>query len=270
MSRSAMIHLHWLGEAPPDTAAPALTVPLEIRVYGQTLRGSLTASGEEIRLGDLVAPARRIAAAVCDATLRQTADHGAHVPCRRGCSACCRYLVPLSPPEAARMYEDLAALPPPLRTGALERFCAHGRTVLDALADAPGHRPPEPVGRWYAGLDLDCPLLDPRGSCLLYPARPLACREHFAASDPAHCAGYAAGVGRTVEPPFSMVNALSLLAGELEQTEPESVLLPLAPAWADAHAPRLARTWTPPEVLPRFARTVHLLATCAQQAIEAA
>lgn len=82
-------------------------------------------------------------------------------PCREGCDHCCRSLSRLpviTSPEWERLQRALAALPPAVRGAVRAR-----------AADAPA----EPSG------PVTCPMLDTeRGSCLVYAARPVACRTY--------------------------------------------------------------------------------------------
>jgi Fe-S-cluster containining protein len=81
-------------------------------------------------------------------------------PCRKGCDDCCRSLasVPLvSRPEWQRMSAALDALPAPAAESARHRIAA----------SASASRP------------VVCPLLDTAtGACLIYDARPVACRAY--------------------------------------------------------------------------------------------
>jgi Fe-S-cluster containining protein len=81
-------------------------------------------------------------------------------PCRRGCDECCRRLA-AAPRVARAEWERIA--------GAIERL------PVDA-ADAARHRIRESAG---ASRPVVCPLLAvDTGSCLIYEARPLACRAY--------------------------------------------------------------------------------------------
>jgi Fe-S-cluster containining protein len=81
-------------------------------------------------------------------------------PCRKGCDDCCRSLasVPLvSRPEWQRIAAALEALPPETAESARRRI----------RASASASRP------------VACPLLDTAtGACLVYDARPIACRSY--------------------------------------------------------------------------------------------
>lgn len=81
--------------------------------------------------------------------------------CGRGCAGCCRSLAAtprLTPPEWERLREALSALPPDVLHGVEQRILALGAA------------PPKPVV---------CPMLDAvTGACLVYAARPVACRTY--------------------------------------------------------------------------------------------
>jgi len=52
--------------------------------------------------------------------------------------------------------------------------------------------------------------------------------------------------------PVSVLEALGQLAGELEQTDVEAVMLPLSFAWAQDNLERAQRTWPAVEMVKRF------------------
>ena len=88
----------------------------------------------------------------------EIADAHADWPCRKGCDDCCRHLA--SPPRVTREEWELIApaldaLAPPVSDNARRRIRdSHSRPSI-------------------------CPLLDPdSGSCLIYEARPVACRAY--------------------------------------------------------------------------------------------
>jgi Fe-S-cluster containining protein len=81
-------------------------------------------------------------------------------PCRTGCDDCCRSLasVPLvTQPEWERIAAALESLPPQIGTAARRRIQASANSTRPVV----------------------CPLLDTAtGSCLVYDARPIACRAY--------------------------------------------------------------------------------------------
>jgi Fe-S-cluster containining protein len=124
---------------------------------------------------------------------------GSEVSCRAGCAACCRQFVVVSPLEAlaiqqhaqgadraqrrrwekahARHAEALARRPSLLRR--LQAFQAAGGYLTPADGDA--------LEREYWSAQLPCPFLE-NERCTIYPARPFACREHFALTPAELCA----------------------------------------------------------------------------------
>ncbi|MBR8837270.1 MAG: YkgJ family cysteine cluster protein [Stigonema ocellatum SAG 48.90 = DSM 106950] len=94
-------------------------------------------------------------------------------PCRRGCDHCCRHLAcppELSREEWVRIEDAIAVLATPIRTEIEQKIDA----LLVQIAE-------DTVGQHVV-----CPYLDDRsGSCLIYDARPIACRTYgfFVARD---------------------------------------------------------------------------------------
>lgn len=112
------------------------------------------------------------------AARRQAEADGVHIPCRSGCSACCFQMVLISQVEARAIVDRL-----------VER---HGCASLDVLrerAEQQAHRVRAVNSfRAYLRLREPCLFLDPvHHTCTVYEVRPLACRLHLIASDPAKC-----------------------------------------------------------------------------------
>jgi Fe-S-cluster containining protein len=104
-------------------------------------------------------------AARVDALLATVRDRiGASLACGVGCSACCHFRVAARPDEVFRV---VAAIPAQSLNAVAER----ARANADALFRMTEH------GRMVA--NLPCALLH-EGRCLVYDARPHACRAHHA------------------------------------------------------------------------------------------
>ena len=93
-----------------------------------------------------------------EARARATREAHPFWPCAEGCDACCRslpHLPTITRAEWARLRDALLALPEPTRAEIVRR------------ARAPQATP------------VTCPMLDrTRGACLVYEARPIACRTY--------------------------------------------------------------------------------------------
>jgi hypothetical protein len=98
---------------------------------------------------------RALVAKVDDFAARVTAARQADLACRAGCDGCCQVDLTVSAVEAAAVRGYLEALPSEERAA----VAARGRARLGGERGAPG-----------------CVMLDDRGWCGIYPARPLVCR----------------------------------------------------------------------------------------------
>jgi Fe-S-cluster containining protein len=96
---------------------------------------------------------RRVDALAAQIALRRAGD----LACGRGCTACCRVQLSLSPVEADEVRAALAGLSEDTR----ERLRARARE-LAAGGDLPR--------------DTACVMLDEDGGCAIYASRPLVCR----------------------------------------------------------------------------------------------
>lgn len=133
------------------------------------------------------------------------------VSCGKGCAACCREVIPLSPPEALLLSQTHGRLEWARRAEAEERFGRNTEvlensgfvqaSLIDRAADV------------YA-LRLPCPYLEDE-ACGIHPERPLACREHLALSPAAWCAGFPDTSIRMVDLPAAVGEALADVAGHL-------------------------------------------------------
>lgn len=161
------------------------------------------------------------------------------VTCRKGCAACCRELVPVSPAEAFALRESLDALSPEVSEARQARFREALEVLLRAVAEDPWlmHEPAR-----YFGLYLDCPFLDGE-ACSIHPGRPLACREHLAVSEAELCRSFPHPSIRMMGLTHPVGEALSKVCAELLGGAPERIPLVSALAWADAHPEEGEREW---------------------------
>ena len=92
------------------------------------------------RIVDLASQVLGLSSVAAEMGERAVERQGAKVSCTKGCGACCRQLVPISPPEAAMMYEFVASMPQPARTIIENRFAKavthlEGTGLLQRLED---------------------------------------------------------------------------------------------------------------------------------------
>ncbi len=229
----AKVHLHVLGQEH--------VVDCKVRV-GRT------------HLGELLPLARSLSASILAITTADARDRGKEVSCQKGCTHCCRQLVPVSPIEARRLAEVVGTMPEPGRSEVRARFVRaierlEGAGLVDPRA-AKGRaalvsKEARPSGAWndvsrrYYDLRLDCPFLE-GDLCSIYEERPLACREYNAVTDPSLCEALDPGI-EIVERPSPMGDVLTKVTGEITGQRHTGIPLPLTLEWARVHGKGLDR-----------------------------
>jgi len=186
---------------------------------------------------------------------------GQTISCAKGCAACCRMLVPVSPPEAFALRTMIAELPD-------ERRQVHLRSVANTLAQldragllarlrhlADTDRPMtdeemEPINRAYYALKLPCPFLE-REMCSIYEDRPAACRELLVTSPADWCQDMVNKPVRALPVPLRIGPILGLLWSTLTGKSPRLIPLPLALDWADRHEAENRSSWKSRELLDK-------------------
>ena len=199
-------------------------------ISGQSIDFCLKVPDEPIQISDLVPAAQAIAEKVFAFTVERQKQQDSPIACRKGCSACCNYLVALSRPEIAYIRQKLSQMDAGYQHSVLKSSVESARKILhnsSPIHEISQQPTPEQLSRWYASLNLSCPFLV-NGVCGIYEHRPLACREHLAAGHSNLCDNSHPGQPEIIEPPFSILEALGQLDAELNQSDIEAVILPLA------------------------------------------
>jgi len=237
-------------------------VRLILDVFGEPVDVVIGVKDERVRLADIVPLAREVSTKITDKVNEMVRFKGAGIPCGKGCSACCNYLVPLAIPEVFRLREEVFALPL-VRQLLIEQGClSAARLIL-------GEQPPALFGKpassgaadsaaellntasnWYADFKLTCPFLY-KHTCTIYEERPLACREYWVTGSSGACSG-GGGEPEGVCLPVRMSEVLGRLASKLEGRDVEGLIMPLALVWADENPQRDERTWPAPLMVERF------------------
>jgi Fe-S-cluster containining protein len=183
----------------------------------------------------------------------QSQDAGQHVSCQKGCAACCRMLVPISPPEAFALKAMVDALPDGRRKVLLNRLSS-ARTrlqqtgILARLTALVNSEHPltdedmEPINRDYYALRMACPFLEEE-TCSIYEDRPAACRELLVTTPAALCDDLVNNPVHPLPAPMRVGTVLALLWSQLKGTSPTLIPLPIALDWAEQHAREGQGTW---------------------------
>lgn len=201
------------------------------------------------RLSELVGLARSISGSIVALATDHAAQQGKTISCQRGCTHCCRQLVPVAPLEAKRLAEVIAAMPAEQRRVIGERFQEALQTLEKAglvrAKPARGLRAMtsketdvvaawNDVSRRYYELRLDCPFLE-NDSCVIYEERPIACREYNAVTPSEMCENFDPGI-ETLERPVRLGEALTQAGNEVAKAKDMAIALPLVLEWVTARA----------------------------------
>ena len=179
--------------------------------------------------------------------------------CTKGCAACCRMLVPLSPPEAYALMDSIRSWPAEKQDRIAARLAqaksmllSHGlwhRLVeLGESALPPDDASLEPINREFYALRMACPFLE-EDMCSIYDVRPAACRELLVTSPTEHCEDMASPDILPIPTPVRISPVLGLLWSELTNSPPRLIPLPIVSEWVERHQVENNKTWQGSQLL---------------------
>jgi Fe-S-cluster containining protein len=218
-------------------------IPFEVLVTDRILRFSISLVSRPVPLSELVPMACQLSQAIVDATSRRIEESDSRIACRKGCDACCSYLVPISPAEAYHIRDEIFKLSQ-LEQKTLFRSCQHTTRQLidhripDALFSPTQEHEErlEILSDWYRELNLPCPFLV-NHACCIYDFRPLACREYLVTSHPSKCRSESTERSARIPMPLRIAEVLAETCRILEDGE-SSILLPLLPSFLQNNSQR--------------------------------
>jgi Fe-S-cluster containining protein len=233
-----------------------------------TVNSEITIGGDsveiEMELPAHAVPLRRMLPVISMATdqfveigVAASRNQGESVSCRKGCSACCRQLVPISETEAFEIADIVGQMPEPKRAEVTARFAIAVRRISDAglLADLDRYgsmsvQQRQELHRRYFQLGIECPLLE-GDACSIHERRPLVCREFLVTSDAANCNDPFANPINPVKLLFSSADVLRDLS-RADMFIPLTVSLQLVSSY-----PSDKRQKTGPEWMEEFLEKLH-------------
>lgn len=210
----------------------------------------------------IVPVARRLGEEAGSLEAHLAAERGELISCRMGCAACCRMLVPLSPPEAFALRDYIEQLPNAQRATMFRKIADTKEKLkqadllnrLWAVAEATEPIPDEeldPLNRAYYALRHACPFLQDE-MCSIYEARPAACRELLVTSPAALCEDLVKNPVTPLPVSLRIGTVLGILWGSMTQTAPRLVPLPIALDWAEQYETVSRRTWPGSALIDRL------------------
>ncbi len=201
----------------------------------------------------IVPVTRRLGEEAAQLEAQQAIEAGQTISCKMGCAACCRMLVPLSPPEAFSLREYVEQLPNDRRSLLLNRLSdakdqltrAGLWAQLNDVAEASKPMPDEaldPINRAYYALRIPCPYLEDE-MCSIYEARPAACRDLLVTSPAELCQDLTQNPVLPLPVSMRIGSILGLVWGALTSSPPRLIPLPMALEWAERHKEESRQTW---------------------------
>lgn len=225
-----------------DISIPAADFSLDV---------TLSYADKSVRLSELVHICRQLADMIVEKVIQHRQQTASPTACKKGCSHCCHYMIPLSSAEAFRLDEEIQALPRDRKRKAIRSMLVAARRVLEyrvpkLVAEGHSEELQTPnllvISDWFNSLHLPCPFLTDN-SCRIYANRPIACREHLATGNPFGCKTTSKKIASVVEMPISIAEVLNEVSNRLEGTESESVILPVAIVWCNENTIRAEKTY---------------------------
>jgi Fe-S-cluster containining protein len=171
----------------------AVTINVQAKLDDCELNVSATVPAGPTRLDDLFPLLQILSDKFVTAAEEDAVKHGHKISCCKGCGACCRQLVPVSPVEARHLARLVDQMPGSRREEILGRFAAARHRLEQAgLWEALLQRQDwprtsgQPIVKDYFYLGIACPFLEDE-SCSIHHDRPLICREFVVVSPAEHC-----------------------------------------------------------------------------------
>lgn len=226
------------------------------------IRSRVTIDPGPMRLAELVPSAVEITDILVARAVDLHTREGNPPSCRPRCGACCRQMVPLSPPEVFLFMDLIDACHTELGGDIDRRFQEAADTaethhlISMLLEDAYDDDCMMAAAEKYFHLQIPCPFLE-NESCRIYPYRPIACRLYTVTTPPEFCRDPFSGRVSRIPTPMPLSLTLAQLTARLTGMELRLVPLSLAPIWAHDHRHIHDKTWPGVELFREFLRQLN-------------
>lgn len=215
---------------------------VHLRVLGQTREVALSVGVGPSPIDDLLPMARTLSREANAIAVAHSEAAGKTLSCARGCSACCRQLIPVSPLEARRLAKTVTAMSPRRRTAVRKRFeearrrLREGGVATAALVSAGAEAWRDAAPR-YREAQVACPFLV-ADACSVYDQRPIVCASYAVTSPAERCTTRDAPL-ELLPQPLRVSRLLTDSTNELTGKSHGAIPLVEALAWSKAHGREL-------------------------------
>lgn len=223
------------------------------------LEATVSVPTQVIPISDLVPLLRSFGERAMKLEGEKQTSNGETISCQKGCAACCRMLVPVSPPEAFALQQAISLFPESQQTKIKDRIKdtqgkLHEVGLMGQLVQISEARKQlsdediEPINQAYYAQRLPCPFLE-NEVCSIYENRPSACRELLVTSPAELCQELAINPIKALPVHLRMGTISSLLWKDFAGGPARLIPLPLALDWAQRHQTENTPTWTGVQIL---------------------
>jgi Fe-S-cluster containining protein len=202
-----------------------------------TLRTTLRIPSEPMRLSEFAQSVLHVDDEIIAMAVKKQLPVLGPPSCKKGCTACCNQLIPISIPEAFMIHDLVSAMSNTRQEEVLTRVVdAEGKLEelgIDAYAlEDLNEQSVRQLLVQYHRSNVQCAFLH-NGACSIYTSRPASCREYFVSSPAANCAKIGEAVVTRIPISIRMAHALAGVTARVLGRE--AMLLPLSFAinWAE-------------------------------------
>jgi len=249
---------------------PNTSLTVSIQTSSGDIEVPLTVPHGFIPITDLVPSIQSLGDRVQLLEIQSALKGGRGISCQDGCAACCRMMIPVSPPEALVLWQMVKDLPAERRKGVLLRIDAiqellRASNIFEPLHDLAHSSRQftdddlEPLNHAYYALRMPCPFLEDE-SCSIYKSRPSACRELLVTSPAELCQDMVRNPVTAIPVPIRISTLLGTLWSQLFGGPTRLIPMPFALEWAEKNEKYYQRTWGGRDLIERaLAVAVELL-----------
>jgi Fe-S-cluster containining protein len=218
------------------------TVKFALRVHDCTIEVNSQLPQGPILPATLLPILQGLSNSLTDIAVTRAGIVGRHLSCRKGCGACCRQAVPITPVEARMISGLIESLPEERRNMVRERFRqAAERLEQSGMAqkfrsspDLTDRAALHALGLRYFALAIPCPFLEEE-SCSIHEHRPLRCREYLVVSPAEECARPDGGQVVGIKPAVKLSQILGQWTTSGDAQQHELIIMTMLDEWIAGH-----------------------------------
>lgn len=224
-----------------DVEPQVLTAKAELSIGGSKIEFKLVVPTSDVPPEAILPALHELSNAIVQGVEEKAERCGEIISCQKGCGACCRQHVPISPAEARLLSDIIDNMPEPGRSMIITRFETAAQRLRESgminravnYQDLSEDETNDMI-RDYFKLGIACPFLEDE-SCSIHPFRPLVCREYLVVSPARYCAELDDENIRRLKFPVSVAETFSRMDGVQKKGHNFYIPLIMALEWIEDH-----------------------------------